>query len=133
MAEMRVVMDPNWLAHVREAEQVFLDERLGPDIVADAKRYCPVDTGRLEASIDHQVLSGGGDAPELQVASFPDDDGPVEYAMAVEFGYHGLEVVHEHTAHSSRGREFVVREHVRHANQPAEPYLRPAVYQERYQ
>lgn len=130
---MRIVMDPDWLGHLRESEQVFLDERLGPDIVSDARRYCPVDTGRLQAAIDHQVLGGGGDVPELQVAAFPDEDGPIDYDMAVEFGYHGLEVVRAHLAHSKLGREYAVREHVRHANQPAEPYLRPAIWQERYQ
>lgn len=130
---MRIVMDPDWLGHLREAEQVFLDERLGPDITADAKRYCPVDTGRLQAAIDFQVLGGDGDVPELQVAPFPDGDGPIPYAMAVEFGFHGLEVVREHMARSRKGREFVVREHVRRGNSPEQPYLRPALYQERYE
>jgi len=132
MAGAEIVMDPDWLAHLREAEFVFFDTRLGPDILADAKRAVPIDTGRLEASLDYTVLGGGGAVPELQVGSFPDADGKVEYAAAVELGFHGMELVGEHTRVSSRGLEFTVREYVRHGNSPEQPYLRPALYLERY-
>lgn len=129
---VRIEMEPDWLGQIREAEFVFLDVQLGPDITDDAKRYVPVDTGRLQASLDHQVLGGGQDVPELQVGSFPDEDGDVEYAAAVEMGFHGEEVVREHLSHSGLGREYTVREHTRHGNMPEQQYLRPALYQERY-
>ena len=130
---VRVQMVDGWQGSLREAEFVFFDTQLGPDILADAKRYCPIDTGRLEASLDQQTTGGGQDPPVLQIGSFPDDEGPVEYAAAVEMGFHGEEIVREHTRRSRNGGEHTVREHTRHANTPAQPYLRPALYQERYQ
>lgn len=129
----RIEMEPDWQEQLRAAEREFFDVQLGPDILDDMHRFVPVDTGRLDSSLAHQVVDGDDGAPRLEVGSFPDADGDVEYAMAVEFGYHGEEIVHEHTARSSRGNEYTVREHIRHANQPAEPYMRPALYQERYQ
>lgn len=136
-ARVTVQMADGWQGHLREAEWVFLDTALGPDMVADARRYVPIDTSRLHDSLDHAVVDAGDGVPQLQVGSFPDDEGEVEYALAVEFGFHGEEVVREHVVH--RGFKdgdvavgHVVREHVRHANQPEEPYLRPALYQERY-
>jgi len=130
---VRIEMESDWLGHVREAEAVFLDVQLGPDIVADARRYVPVDTGRLQASLDHQVTGGGQDVPVLEVGSFPDEEGDVEYAAAVEMGFHGEEVVRAHMRRSRNGGEHPVREHTRHANTPEQAYLRPALYQERYQ
>jgi hypothetical protein len=129
---VRIEMAPDWLAHLREAEQVFLEDRLGPDILDDARRYVPVDTGRLQASLDYTVDGGAGGVPELQVGSFPDADGAVPYALAVEFGFHGEEVVRAHMRRSRSGGEHPVREHTRHGNTPEQPYLRPALYQERY-
>lgn len=136
-ARVTVQMADGWQGHLHEAEWVFFDTRLGPDMVADARRYVPIDTSRLHDSLDHAVVEGEGGAPELQVGSFPDDEGEVEYALAVEFGFNGEEIVREHVVH--RGFRdgdvavgHVVREYTRHANQPEEPYLRPSLYQERY-
>lgn len=129
----RVEMAEGWIVELHRAEAAFLAAQLGPDILDDARRYVPVDTGRLQASLDFDVAVDEGDGlPELHVGSYPDADGPVPYALAVEFGFHGEEVVREHAAHSRKGREFTVREHTRHANQPEQQYLRPALYQERY-
>ena len=69
----RVEIDPSWQEQVLAAWEEFGDERLGPDIADDARRYCPVDTGALKASIEHHMegediivsASGGGE----------DDDG----------------------------------------------------------
>lgn len=129
MSAARVVMADDWLGHLREAEQVFLDVQLGPDILADAKRYVPVDTARLQSSLDYMVHGGGDDVPELHVGSYPDDEGPVEYALAVEFGFLGPEWVREYVTHTGH----VVHAHTRMGNSPEQPYLRPALYQERYQ
>lgn len=133
MAEVRIEMEDGWIVALHRAEAEFFDVQLGPDITDDARRYCPIDTGRLVGSLAHQVLVDERDGlPELQVGSFPDDDGPVEYAAAVELGFHGLETVRAHMRRSKNGVEHQVREHVRHANTPAQPYLRPSLYQERY-
>lgn len=132
MARVEVVMADGWLGHVREAEAVFLDERLGPDIVADMRRAVPVDTGRLQASLDYEVVYGDGAAPQLRAGSFEDDQGPVEYAAAVEFGFHGPELVREHERRTPSGGVTTVREHVRQANTPEQPYMRPALYRVRY-
>jgi hypothetical protein len=129
---VEIQMAEGWEAGLREAEFVFFDTQLGPDITEDAKRFCPVDTGRLEASLDHQVTGGGQDVPVLEVGSFPDAEGDVDYAPAVEGGFHGEEVVRAHMRRSKNGGVHPVREHTRHANTPAQPYLRPALYQERY-
>lgn len=104
--------------------ELFKDH-LGPAILGDAQQLVPVDTGRLLGSLDKQVRNDGR-LPVLEVGSFPDDDGEVPYAAAVELGFHGEETVraHERNGHS-------VREHTRHANTPEQAYLRPALYQER--
>lgn len=130
----RVVIDKDWRRNLREVEAGFLDTQVGPEIVQDMHRFCPVDTGRLDGSLGHQVVTDdAGVVPELQVGSFPDEEGEVEYAAAVEFGFHGEELVREHRRRSKNGVEHTVREHTRHANTPEQPYIRPAVYQERFQ
>jgi hypothetical protein len=123
----RMRMEEGWLGHLREAEFVFFDTRLGPDMLADAQRAVPKLTGRLEGSLDFQVVNGEDGLPELQMGSFPDDEGDVEYAPAVELGFHGPEIVREHERNG-----HVVREYVRQGNTPEQPYLRPALYRERY-
>jgi len=132
MARVEVKMADGWQGHVREAEWVFFDTRLGPDMTADMHRAVPKLSGRLDASIDHQVVSGDDGRPQLQAGSFEDDEGPVEYDLAVEFGFNGPELVREHTSHSRTGTEFTVREHVRQANTPEQPWMRPALYRTRY-
>jgi hypothetical protein len=65
----RVEIDPGWREQVMAAWETFGDERLGPDIADDARRYCPVRTGALKASIEHHMedediivsASGGGE------------------------------------------------------------------------
>lgn len=136
MATVELVMADGWQGHLYEAEAVFFDERLGPDMTDDMHRAVPVLTGRLDASLDHQVVYNNA-KPQLQVGSFEDAEGPVAYNLAVEFGFHGPELVHEHVVH--RGFTdgdiavgYVVREHVRQANTPEQPYMRPALYRPRY-
>ena len=105
-------------------KELFKDH-LGPAILGDAQRFVSVDTGRLLKSLDAQVRDDGR-LPVLEVGSFPDGEGEVAYAAVTELGFHGEETVH---AHTRLGRP--VREHTRHANTPEQPYLRPALYQER--
>ena len=65
----------------------------------DAKKLCPVDTGRLRASITHEI-----DGLTGRVGS------NVEYARRIELGFVGVD---------SLGRKF---------NQQPYPYLRPALH-----
>lgn len=125
----RVEMADGWSqaldAQVGEGLTELFKTHLGPDILGDAQRFVPVDSGRLLKSLDAQVRDDGR-LPVLEVGSFPDGDGDVDYAAATELGFHGEESVR---AHTRNGRP--VREHTRHANTPEQPYLRPALYQER--
>lgn len=132
MAAVEIKMADGWLGHVREAEAVFFDTRLGPDMVADMHRAVPRLSGRLDASLDHQVVYGDGGKPQLQAGSFEDDQGPVEYDLAVEFGFTGPELVREHERRTPSGGTTTVREHTRQANTPEQPYIRPAAYRTRY-
>jgi hypothetical protein len=131
---VRIVFAPDWLAQLRAAEAEFSAEHIGPDITEDAKQFVPVDTGRLQRSLDWQVVDGENGAPEVQIGAFPDDDGPIAYAAPVECGFHGEEYVHEYINHDfmGTGREVLIRPHRRHGNTPEQPYLVPALYQERY-
>lgn len=125
----RVEFDPGWTHQLNAEVSKGLDElfgrHLGPAILSDAQRLVPVDTGRLLKSLDAQVRHDEP-LPVLEVGSFPDDEGPVSYAAAVELGFNGTEQV---SAHTRNGHP--VRAHQRHANTPEQPYLRPALYQER--
>lgn len=130
MADTRVEMDSGWESELREAVAAGLTElfgeHLGPEIKADAKAGAPVLTGRLAAAIDDEVRREGDALPYLIVGVFPDADGPVEYAAAVEYGFDGVEQVRAHTRNG-----HPVRAHLRHGHTPEQPYLRPAVYKRR--
>lgn len=132
MASVTVVMAEGWEGHLREAEFVFFDERLGPDMLADSQRSVPIDTGRLLGSLDYQVVQEEAAAPELQMGSFPDAEGDVQYAATVELGFDGPETVREHLSHSRLGNEFAVREYIRQVNIREQPYLRSSLYRTRY-
>lgn len=54
-------------------------EKLGTMIVNAAKRYAPVDTGRLRSSISHRVETAGG-------MIYLDVTAPVHYAPHQEYG-----------------------------------------------
>lgn len=127
MAGVRIDWEPDWLEQLRAAEAVMLQEDFGPPILADMKRGTPVLSGRLEASEDFQVVPTPEGPPELQIGSFPDDEGPVAYAAATELGFDGEEIVR--TYETSSGH--VVHEHMRHGFTPEQPYMRPALWVER--
>lgn len=128
MAGARLVLDDDWTKGLHELERQFFEERLGPDILADAHAAVPIDTGRLDRSLDFQVIADeGGGKPELEVGSYPDEEGDVEYAAPVEFGFRGREIVR---AHLRMG--IAVAESMRNGYSPEQPYLRPAAYRERY-
>jgi phage gpG-like protein len=107
--------DDGFEALIRDRAAVLV-ERLCTDVEADAKAICPVDTGDLKRSISHEVHGVTG-----RVGS------NLDYAAAVEMGFHGIEHVREYV----RRDGATVRAHERHANMPAQPYLRPALYRRR--
>lgn len=133
----------------------FAESRLGPEVADDARRYCPVRTGALKASVEDHMdgndvivsASGGGedDSGYLYVSRRPGkvsaragthpggeqalhvgtavtrevhhvDEGGRTYATFVELGHR---VYHPSTGVT--GPEVV----------PAEPFLRPALFQRR--
>lgn len=65
----RFVINPDWTAGIMPMWLQFAEQRLGPDVADDARRYCPVDTGALKASIEDHLedvdlivsASGGGE------------------------------------------------------------------------
>jgi hypothetical protein len=100
-----VELDPLALANIRLAIGVFLDAKLGPLIVADAKRYAPKRTSAMADAIFHTVAG-----EMLWIIS------PASYSAWVEEGH----LVY-HPSTGAIGPEFV----------PAEPFLRPALYKYR--
>jgi hypothetical protein len=69
----RVEIAADWRENVSADWQEFGDERLGPDIADDARRYCPVDTGALKASIEHHLEED--DLIISAIGGGEDDDG----------------------------------------------------------
>lgn len=65
----RVKIAEGWEADVDGAVANLFESRLGPDISDDARRYCPVRTGALKASIEYHLegrnlivsATGGGE------------------------------------------------------------------------
>ncbi|MGH3814223.1 MAG: HK97 gp10 family phage protein [Pseudonocardiaceae bacterium] len=64
----RAVFEPGWQRHIDGDVHDFL-ERMGAEIETDAKAACPVWTGRLRDSTEHEVDGGtvrignGNDVP----------------------------------------------------------------------
>ena len=65
----RFEINPNWREEVAAMWLPFADGQLGEAVSDDARRYCPVDTGALKASIEHHLegedlivsATGGGE------------------------------------------------------------------------
>lgn len=130
----RIEMTPGWEAGLDQIvaagmASVFHD-RLGPAIVGDAQLLVPIDTARLHNSLGHTVDSSGR-MPVLIVGSFPDAEGEVAYAAAVELGFVGVEQVRAHVRRGPDGRPVKVRAHTRNARTREQPYMRPALFLER--
>lgn len=134
----RVEFEPGWEAKVDAAVEDFFENRLGPDIAGDARRYCPKRTGALAASIEWHVsdegslivsATGGGidgdgnlyvsHRPGRGGAAHvvkPSSDGPRTYAVFVECWHRVF-----HPSTRITGPAVV----------PPEPFLRPALYMKR--
>ena len=135
-----VTVNPAWHADLRAAATVFLDERLGPDIAEDARRYAPLGPswvnpdpalhrrtaparvgGALKASIEHHM-----EGEELIVEAH------APYAAWVELGTspHPIDAQGPWSLWTPVGDRYF-GPHVNHPGSRPEPYLRPALYQER--
>jgi len=122
---MRIEMTSpaTWQPHLdADIEKLFTD-RLGPVVLDSQQRAVPVvPPGRLLASLGMEIVHEP--RPVLHVGSILED---VPYALAVEFGFHGLENVRAYTTKTGRH----VRAHQRMGNSPEQPYMRPSLYQVR--
>jgi phage gpG-like protein len=116
---VRVEIDDAELARMRPRTGAVV-ERVCEAVEKDAKAVCPRDTGDLEESIGHEVVGTAG-----RVGS------NLDYAAAVEMGFHGTEHVREYEIKKGPNAGKRVRAHERHANTPSQPYLRPALYVKR--
>jgi hypothetical protein len=112
---VKIIIKRNALGeNLTEALDEYFDTHLGPKIVQDAKRYCPVSArdaaaGHLVDSIEHHL-----DNHALIVSASGNDERT--YAYYVETGHR---VYHPSTG--AVGPESV----------PPQPFLRPALYQQR--
>lgn len=122
----RVEMDPGWEEHVMADWDEFGETRLGPDIRDDAKRYCPVDLGSLKESIESHM-----EEHDIVVSATGGTDGRV-YAAYVELGTrpHPIESHGDYPLRNRRTGQVFGR-HVNHPGTKPEPYLRPALFQQR--
>lgn len=120
----RVEVDDSWRENVTAAMTGFFEERLGPDIANDAKRYCPKRTGDLADSIEHHV-----EDDNLIVSATGSDE--ESYAYYVEMGTRPHVIrPNGKKALFWAGAEHPVKK-VNHPGTKPEPFLRPALFQER--
>lgn len=113
--------DPSAQAHVDAAINDFLDEEIGARILADAKAFVPVDTGRLRDSLISEVHD-----KVLRVGSRD-----VEYATDVEMGT----APHVIRPRVKKALWWDGAPHpyakVNHPGTRPQPFLRPALFQRR--
>lgn len=103
----RVRMVAGWSTALHGDIRDLLENHYGPGIVSDAQDACPVDTGKLKASI-HQVMRDDGLAVQIHA------DAKAEDGVGREFDYTYAGYVEEGTRHNA-----------------AQPYLRPALWRQR--
>jgi hypothetical protein len=125
---VRYEPNPDW----REGLYALTDElfvtRLGPDITADAKRYCPVFGGENSTATD----------VSLAIAASLGDKGPVPGALrdSIEFHLRGHTLIVRATGDGNRsyarwvemGHMIVVFGYRTGRRKPQSPFLRPALY-----
>lgn len=120
----RVEMDDGWHEHVDEAVRELFEEKLGPDIAEDARRYCPKRTGDLAESIEHHIEDG-----DLIVSATGSEEHA--YAAYVELGT----MPHVIRPKEKRALYWEGAPHpvgvVHHPGTKPQPFLRPALFTER--
>jgi hypothetical protein len=107
MSSVRITMDESGLAEIQAIATRVRNNALD-DMKPDAERYVPIDEGDLFLSIDVDHEAGTLHADQ-------------DYAAAVELGSS------EHEIPNAWGTGRTVL----HPGGPAQPYLRPAAYQQR--
>ena len=121
----RIEINGNWENEVTAAIETFFQATLGPDIVRDAKRYCPERTGALQESIEHHLEDGN-----LIVSATGGADGRT-YAAYVELGTRPHEILPiAKKALFWPGADHPVGK-VNHPGTRPQPFLRPALFQQR--
>lgn len=106
----RIEFEPDWTGRVHERTDALLLDRLGPAIVADERRLCPVDTGNMLEHCEPPRL-GGDSGHDLII------ENSAGYSRWVEEGHWTPAEINGHPAHQT----WV----------PPQPFIRPAVWQER--
>lgn len=101
------VEEPGWREQIAADVRDMFGKLVG-DILEDAKRLAPVDTGRLRESLDSEI---NGDTARIGTE--------LNYALYVEEGHRV----------AYRGADGQV--HYTGAVVPPQPYLRPALYRKR--
>lgn len=94
-------------------------------IEADAKRKAPVDSGRLQGSIASEAERVSEAVVRAVIGS------NVEYAPFVEMGTDPHPITGDPLAWEGGGGEMQFATEVQHPGTPAQPFLRPAVEQNR--
>ncbi len=102
--------EAGWQANIAAAGRDLLDNHIGPAILQDMQHGCPVDTGRLLASLDTEMV----DDSTLHVGSQG-----VHYAVYVVEGHR---VVY-------RNRDGDLVDTGRFV--PGQDFMRPALYRQR--
>jgi hypothetical protein len=124
----RVIWDPDWPAKAELAVHEFLDKKIGPEIVKDAKLYCPKDTGALAESIKHEME---------EVTTLIVEAGPWEPGLHGHLGVHPYAAYVElgHTNYRDAQGRFVEASSPNVYSGPEffppNPFLRKALYTER--
>lgn len=120
-----VEFDPNWRRYLDGPGRDLLD-RIGTAVLADMERGCPRDTGRLLASLDKEQVETA-DGPVERIGSHG-----VDYAASVETGSRP-HMIRSHGNYPLRNKETgqVFGPVVRHPGADAQPFMRPALYQQR--
>jgi hypothetical protein len=146
-----VEISDDWEVPVMAAVEQLFEDRLGPDIADDARRYCPVRTGALKASIEHHVddgslivsASGGGEDSDgnLYVSrragrSLREGKDPDEWAegrVATRPVHHVDEAGRTYAVYLELGhRKWHPSTHTAGPGVVApRPFLRPALFQQR--
>ena len=101
MARTRVVEKSGWQRHLDVDD--LLENKIGRPIADDARRMCPVDTGALRDTIEHNV-----DASRI---------GPILGKVRISAGGHGV--------------DYPVYVEMGTSTQSPQPFLRPAALKRR--
>ena len=124
---MRYEPNPDWLASVLAlTDQMFLT-RLGPEISADAKRYCPVFFG------DNSTAGPVSYAIALSLGT-PMPGGALRDSIEDHLNGHTLIVAatgndeRSYAAYVELGHHIVVFGHDTGREKPESPFLMPALY-----